>query len=136
MEKHIIYIGMGSNVSSAVRILLWARRKLRASFGSMVHFSKPVLTDPIDYPYPDKFLNQVGAIVTDRPMVVVESLLKSFEVHMRTTRPSTEGQVVLDLDLLWVDGTVMRPNDWERPYIQEGVAELHKWVTLADSVTN
>jgi hypothetical protein len=32
--------------------------------------------------------------------------------------------VKLDLDLLWMDGEVLRKEDWERDYVQSAVAEL------------
>jgi len=129
MVKHLIYIGMGSNVQSGERVLQWTRRKLRIMFGSTVHFSAPVLTDPIDFPYPTKFLNQIGAIITERPQLVVESLLKDLEQQMgRKKSAVARGIVVLDLDLLSFDRNIVRPADWERPYVKDGVAELQNWV--------
>lgn len=125
MSSHTLYIALGSNMLTAPRVLEWARRKMRAMFG-LLRASKPVWTEPIDYPYPFLFLNQVVEITTERPLAVLRVLLKTLEEEMMARKSVTEeGRRIIDIDLLAFDGEVLRPDDWQRPYVQEGVAEIN-----------
>lgn len=125
MDSHLFHIAIGSNMANAPRVLEWTRRKLRAKFGTMCRFSHPVWTEPIDYPYPFPFLNQVAEITTNRPLGVLEALLKAMEKEMMHRRCNPgEGRRIVDIDLLSFDGEVLRPDDWERPYVKDGIAAL------------
>lgn len=119
-------------MTAATRVLQWARRKIRAALGGMCHFATPVLTDPIDYPFPNKFLNQMGVIITERSPYVIQSLLKNIEQQMgRRDSDVKNGKVVLDIDVLSVDDEVLRPVDMQRPYVHKGILEMTPWLTLA-----
>ncbi len=125
MDNHIVYIALGSNMNIAPRVLEWARRKFRATFGTACKFSTPVWTQPINYPYPYPFLNQVVKIYTNRPLVALQVLLKAMEGEMMRRRSTAgEGRRIIDIDLLMYDDQILRLEDWQRPYIQEGIAAL------------
>ena len=125
MSSHSVILALGSNLASAPRVLEWTRRKLRSLFGTDCQFSRPVWTEPIDYPYPFPFLNQVVELKTDRPLIIVSSLLKTLEDGMRHRKSATEeGRVIVDIDLLAYDHEVLRPKDWDREYIQNGLHKL------------
>ena len=125
MNNQLVYIALGSNVITAPRVLEWARRKLRAAFGSSCRFSEPVWTEPIDYPYPFPFLNQVMQLSTARPLIALEVLLKAMEEEMMRRRSTAgEGRRIIDIGLLSYGETVLRPDDWNRQYIQDGISAL------------
>lgn len=125
MSYHVAFVALGSNMPTAPRVLEWTRRKMRAIFSTSCRFSHLEWTEPIDYPYPFPFLNQIVMISTERSQAVLGVLLKHLEDEMQTRRSKPgEGRVIMDIDLLSFDGEVLRPSDWERDYVQRGVAEL------------
>ena len=125
MVKHIIYIGMGSNLSSAAEVLAEARLWLAELSDDEVVFSMPVRTEPVNFPWPAMFTNQVARLTTTMTPTAVKTSLKRMERKAGRTRVETlNGIIRLDLDLLAVDGRVLKPSDWQRPYIRQGVDEL------------
>ncbi len=44
--------------------------------------------------------------------------------HGRTPEDKSRGIVKIDIDLLCYDGELLKPEDWQRGYVREGVAEL------------
>ncbi len=125
MVKYVCYIGMGSNVPEAAAILEAARQGLAALCDDEVRFSSPVATEPIDFPWPARFINQVARLTTAMKPKALKASLKRLEREAGRQRGDKQrGVVRLDLDLLAVDGEILRPADWQRSYIQQGVAEL------------
>lgn len=129
MQTHQMIIGMGSNLSTAAELLKTAVSRLCEMAEGEVVLSTPEKTDPIDFDGTSQFTNQVALIATRLEPTDVVSRLKRIERQAGRTKAETrQGIVRLDLDLLWVDGCVLRPDDWQRPYIQRGVAEIQAWI--------
>ena len=125
MNRHILYIGIGTNLPGAEKVLLWTQRKLAEAFRGQARYSTPVQTAPVDFPFPCVFTNQLAVIETTVPLIVVRSLLKSIERQLgRNEEDVSRGIVKLDLDLLCADGKVLRPDDWERDYFRSARDEL------------
>jgi 2-amino-4-hydroxy-6-hydroxymethyldihydropteridine diphosphokinase len=125
MSTHKLYIGIGTNLSTAEQVLLWTKRKLSEAFRGQALYSTPVKTDPVNFPSKEKFTNQLVIIETDVPTAFAKPLLKSIERQLgRTEEDATRGVVRLDLDLLWMDGKLLRPEEWERDYIKQAREEL------------
>ena len=71
------------------------------------------------------FTNQLAVIETTVPPTLVRSLLKGIERELgRKPEDVQEGIVKIDLDLLCMDGQVLKPEDWQRDYVQAALAEL------------
>lgn len=125
MSTHKLYIGIGTNLSTAEQVLLWTKRKLSEAFRGQALYSTPVKTDPVNFSSKEKFTNQLVIIETDVPTAFAKPLLKSIERQLgRTEEDATRGVVRLDLDLLWMDGKLLRPEEWERDYIKQAREEL------------
>jgi len=125
MSTHKLYIGIGTNLSTAEQVLLWTKRKLSEAFRGEARYSTPVKTDPINFPNKEKFTNQLVIIETDVPTTFAKPLLKSIERQLgRTEEDAARGVVRLDLDLLCVDGKIVKPEDWERSYIKQAREEM------------
>ncbi|MBP5769990.1 MAG: 2-amino-4-hydroxy-6-hydroxymethyldihydropteridine diphosphokinase [Bacteroidaceae bacterium] len=125
-EIHTFYIGIGTNLSAAGMILRWTHRQLENTFQGKARYSRPLQTRPIDFPNPATFTNQLVVFETPTPREQVETLLKDIErLAGRTTTDKGRGIVRLDLDLLMADGEVIRPKDWQRPYIRQAFEELN-----------
>ncbi len=125
MSKHTIYIGIGTNVECASLLLQSVRRKLSIAFRGEQRFSQLVQTEPIDIQSSRTFTNQVALIETTVPPTLIRSLLKGIERELgRKPEDVQEGIVKIDLDLLSLDGKILKPEDWERDYVKAAVAEL------------
>ena len=54
-------------------------------------------------------------------------VLNNLEVQAGRTEEDKKQEIIkLDIDILMVDTTVLKPLDWERPYIQQGFKYLRK----------
>ena len=116
-------IGLGSNDPGPARILS-AQSALRAAFPG-VRFSTLRQTRPVGFPSPRWFHNQVALCTTALTRDEMTAFLKQMETaHGRRPEDKARGIVKLDLDLLCYDGEVLKPEDWVRDYVKEGVAEL------------
>lgn len=133
MQTHQMIIGMGSNIPTAAELLKTAVSRLREMAVGEVVLSTPEETEPIDFEGTSWFINQVALIPTLLEPAEVKAHLKRIERQAGRTKAQTrQGIVRLDLDLLWVDGCVLRPEDWQRPYIQRGVAEIQARIAEGD----
>lgn len=125
MKKHLLYICVGTNLSTADQVLLWVKRKLAEAFRGESYFSTPVKTEPINFPSSDPFTNQIVAVETTVPTKLAIPLLKNLERQLgRTEADVRRGIVRLDLDLLWMDGELLRPEQWELDFVKQGLEEL------------
>ncbi len=125
MSKHVIYIGLGTNAEYGSLLLQSARRKLGIAFRGEQRFSELVKTAPVGMSSKRMFTNQLAVIETSVPPTLVRSLLKGLERELgRKPEDVQEGIVKIDLDLLCMDGQVLKPEDWQRDYVQAALAEL------------
>ena len=86
-----------ANLKSAVSLL-------RAYFGS-IRFSEAIYTEPIGLSDSGLFLNQVAVAGTNASLEEVRRAVK-------------KGKIPIDIDLLLWNGTILKPADWEKEYVQ------------------
>ena len=130
MKKHLLYISIGTNLSTAEQVLLWTKRKLSEAFRGTAYYSTPLKTEPLNLPNSaGQFTNQLAVIETTVPTKLAIPLLKNLERQLgRTEDDAHRGVVRLDLDLLWMDGDLLRPEDWELDHIRRARLELEPQV--------
>jgi 2-amino-4-hydroxy-6-hydroxymethyldihydropteridine diphosphokinase len=125
MKQHLLYISIGTNLPTADQVLLWTKRKLSEAFRGEAFYSTPVKTEPVNFQSNEPFTNQVVAIITTVPTKLAVPLLKNLERQLgRTEEDVRRGVVRLDLDLMWMDGELLRPEQWEMEYVQQALEEL------------
>lgn len=124
--KEVTYlIALGSNLPSAFEQLEQARHLMAERLGAPLRCSRAVATAPLGGVGTRPFANQVVACRVALTPSQVEATLKEIEREMgRNATASREGVIHIDLDLLAADGHILRPTDWERPYIQAALNEL------------
>ncbi|EJX07574.1 2-amino-4-hydroxy-6-hydroxymethyldihydropteridine diphosphokinase [gut metagenome] len=116
-------IGIGSNWRREEALKL-ARRRLNGIFPG-IRFSKEVETEPLHFRRRDKFSNQVAQFSSPLSPAEVEAVLKSIErTAGRLPEDKAQEIVKLDLDLLCCDERCLKPQDMERSYILQGIAQL------------
>lgn len=119
-----IFISVGSNYPSGEKCVREALRFLEESFTdvkcSSVYMTPSVGTDDASVYY-----NAVVGCKIDNDVssIALQEMLKSYEVLAGRTHGSKE--VIIDLDLVVFDGTVVRPVDFSRRYFTIGYEELN-----------
>ena len=116
---------MGSNLPEGDQMLLWARQRLAEVVGGEQRYSTVLCTEPVDFPYPQPFTNQVVRIETGLSAEAIRRRLKSLEREAgRKPKDKAQGIVRLDLDLLCFDGHVLKAKDWQRQDVISAREEL------------
>lgn len=117
------FIGLGSNENTASKLIAAQKDLLR--FFPDIRFSSLLQTRPIGFCSPNPFFNMTAVCTTSLPLTGIRQLLKQIEMALgRKPEDKAHGIVKIDLDLLAYDGQILKPEDWKRPYVQEGVDEL------------
>lgn len=120
---HTYIICIGSNYNREENLLL-AQRQLTALFPSIC-FADEEETEPFLFHNPALFTNQVARFEAETNIEQVKAQIKSIE-YLAGRRPEDKanGKVVLDIDLLMYDETVLKPKDMERDYVIRGIEQL------------
>lgn len=117
------FIGLGSNEPTPDAISS-VRPELQAALPG-IRFSRLRQTAPVGFSSPRPFYNQVARCSTGMTGEELTALLKRLETaHGRRPEDKAAGIVRLDLDLLCYDGRILKPKDWNRTDVKEGVEEL------------
>ena len=91
---------------------------LRAYFGS-IRFSEAIYTEPIGLSDSGLFLNQVAVAGTNASLEEVRRAVKAMEKRLgRMSDSKQKGKIPIDIDLLLWNGTILKPADWEKEYVQ------------------
>lgn len=121
--QKLCVVALGSNTDSEKNIAE-AQRLLLTAFGE-VTFSKAVYTKPIGMRNSTLFLNQVAKFfVTNSSINQVIFKLKRIEDKLARDRGQSEF-ITIDIDLLIFEDQLLKREDLERLYIQEGIKELN-----------
>lgn len=123
MSLHSCLLCMGSNFYRTAN-MAYARRNLQTFFPD-IRFSREMETEAIGSIFFSPFSNQVAAFTTSLSADEVRAVLKEIEQKQgRLPEEKARGIVKIDLDLLKHDDCVLKPQDWEKAYVQEGMEEL------------
>lgn len=111
MSKHLVYVGIGSNIEQDKYIRL-AAHYLAESFGEqcLLQLSPVYKTQAVGFKG-DDFFNLVASFITDLSPVEVEQILKDIE-HKNGRRRDQEkfSARTLDIDLLLYDQEIINHN--------------------------
>lgn len=118
-----VIISLGSNQDKEKNIAM-AGRLLGSHFDS-IHFSEAVYTQPFHMENPALFLNQVAiAFTAENPDQIVDALKQMERQLGRTPEDKSKGNIPIDIDLLQWNDKILKPSDFQRPYIQSALAFL------------
>lgn len=112
-----ILLTIGSNTFAKTNIDK-AKRMLTFLFPDIV-FSEPILTEPEEDKYSYLFRNVLAVVDTDMaPEEVIDKIKQTERAVGRTPRDKYLGKVVIDIDLIKYGDNILRPQDYEREYVQ------------------
>lgn len=109
---------MGSNTDSEAN--LNAADALLRDYFETIRFSEAIYTEPIGMPDSGLFLNQVAVAATEAPLEEVKQAVKEMEKRLgRMPDSKQKGMIPIDIDLIQWNGTILKPADWEKEYVQQ-----------------
>lgn len=126
MRHHRFVLTLGSNDRPSERIT-WTLKQL-AALPLELRGSTPRSSSPVDFPLSSApFTDVVLLGYTALELDELQRLLKALEQRAgRTSEQRREHpeRIPIDIDLITWDGTILKPKDCTRPYLQQGLAEL------------
>lgn len=121
-DKNRIIIVLGSN-EGAERNMDLACRKLEELFP--VQWSEAVYTQPLRCAVRKPFLNRVGLSFTSWGIKELRECFKRIEKELGRTAESKQiGIIPMDIDLILWNDSLLKPDDWTRDYVQDGLRQL------------
>lgn len=119
--RYVVSIGSNERRRENMRL---ARRRLTELFAD-IRFSREQQTAPIRLHRLCVFSNQVACFHSDLRLEEVLVRLKDIEREAgRTPEDKLREIVKLDIDLLMCEDCVLKPEDWERGYVKDGLKYL------------
>lgn len=126
---HECVVCIGSNYDREENMFL-ARKSLTELFPS-IRFTPERETEPLFFKNPALFLNQVATFTTEKEEESVRKALKEIEsLSGRLPEDKKEEKVRLDIDLLRYNNRILKPEDWQREYIQRELSPIHNPLSL------
>ncbi|WP_071146644.1 2-amino-4-hydroxy-6-hydroxymethyldihydropteridine diphosphokinase [Bacteroides ihuae] len=120
---HTCIVCLGSNYNTKGN-LAFARIRLKELFPSIC-FAPELQTEPLGLHNPAFFSNQLAQFTTQEDLSAVICFLKEIEQKVgRRPEDKAKEKVVMDLDLLMYDDTVLKPDDMKRAYVVDGFRQL------------
>lgn len=112
-----VLVSLGSNIYSKLNIDR-AKRMLAHYFPDVV-FTEQLLSISSDEKYVFPFRNVLGVFNSEwKPEEITDKLKHIESVMGRKSRDKELGRVVIDLDLVQYGDEILRPEDYEREYVQ------------------
>ncbi|MBF0575896.1 MULTISPECIES: 2-amino-4-hydroxy-6-hydroxymethyldihydropteridine diphosphokinase [unclassified Dysgonomonas] len=109
-------ISMGSNENRTENMSRC--RYLLSKYYPDVMFSEMINTEPFGDNYQSDFFNQLALINSDDDDLAITERLKMIESEIgRHAEEKSRGIIKIDVDLLVVNGNIIKVEDFERPYI-------------------
>ena len=122
MHRYIVCIGTNYNRKASLN---FARQELIESY-SYICLAPELETEPLFFKNPALFSNQVVMFFSDKDEEVVRKMLKDIEQRSgRRPEDKKEEKVCLDIDMLLYDNRIVKPEDWQRGYIQQSLSAFH-----------
>ena len=124
-----ILLSIGSNTFAKTNIDK-AKRMLSFLFPGIV-FSEPILTEPEDDKYTYLFRNVLAKANTDMsPEEVIDKIKQTERAVGRSPRDKYMGRMIMDIDLIQYEGRILRPQDYDRDYVQQLLPTLPELDTV------
>lgn len=125
---NILIISIGSNENSETNISLC--RQLLCEMFDRIYFSDISITTPYGVQYKNNFSNLLACAHTDREKEDIESSFKYLERKIgRQPQDKKNGIVKIDIDLIKWNDIVLKPDEWERDYINKLLPSLQQTIT-------
>ena len=121
--EHTYWICLGSNHEPHTHIPK-AQAILKQLFPN-IRFAPEEETSPIGINSSAMFVNQVALFRSSLSIDEIKAQLKQTETYLgRRPEHKITHLICIDIDLLRCDGQILKPNDWQRDYVQRGLKHV------------
>lgn len=118
INMNTILLSIGSNRYAKTNIDK-AKRMLTRLFPGII-FTPPILTEPDDEKYSFLFRNVLAKVDTEMmPEEIIEKIKQTERAVGRSPRDKYLGKVIIDIDLIKYNDEILRPQDYQRDYVQQ-----------------
>lgn len=121
MENHVL-ISLGSNLDQGKEILQQTCGQIRQMHGKIV-FSSVYRTPAYGNPSAPSYHNCIGYLRTPLSSPELQAFFKTLENQAGRIR-TAGSPVALDIDILQWNERILKPSDFHRNYVQQGVEEI------------
>lgn len=116
LNKYLIIIGSNTDKETSIRL---AAEKLSLLPGDII-WGETTETEPVNMPNDITFLNRCLIMFSGMGLEEMTSACKEIErMAGRKPEDKKQGKVILDIDIVVANGTVLKPNDLKREYAKE-----------------
>lgn len=116
MKTYLVSLGSNKNKNEN---MLECRRMLETYFHHIT-YSEMLETEPVGKDFTLMFYNQLAIIPSDYDLSEIKIKLKDIEKKLgRKSTDKSQGIVLMDLDVLALNESIIKPRDFERPYIYQ-----------------
>ncbi|MBQ8442154.1 MAG: 2-amino-4-hydroxy-6-hydroxymethyldihydropteridine diphosphokinase [Bacteroides sp.] len=120
MKPHSCLLCLGSNIDRHAHMDA-ARKALVQNFPN-IRFGREMTTEAIGSKFLSPFSNQIAQLNTSLSAEEVRTILKQIEKENgRLPEDKGKGIVKLDIDLLMIDDTILKPEDLKKEFVQLGI---------------
>lgn len=119
MTKHLLYIGLGSNLGDRKALIMEALRLVGLQVGRVERISSFIETEPWGFESANKFLNAAARVVTGLSPWECLARTQHIERMLGRTQKSTDGHYhdrPIDIDLLMYDRLVLHEKELTLPH--------------------
>lgn len=123
INMSIIILSIGSNIFAKTNIDK-AKRMLSRLFPEII-FTQPILSEPEEEKYSYLFRNILAKAETEMtPEEVIDKIKQTERAVGRSPKDKYQGKVIIDIDLIQYNDNILRPEDYERNYVQQLLGSL------------
>lgn len=121
MENHVL-ISLGTNLSQGEEMLKRTSRQLKQIYAKII-FSTIYRTPAYGKPAAPPYYNCVGYLRTALSLSELRASFKALENEAGRNR-TTDDTVSLDVDIIQWNLSILKPTDYYRNYVQQGLQEI------------
>lgn len=123
MNDYRCILCLGSNTNAEMQMA--NAREALLSFFPDIRFSTLQETEAIGSTFHSPFLNQIAVFHTHLSAPVIREMLKEIEKRAgRQAQDKAQGIVTIDIDLIKHGKRILKKDDYQRDFVQQGISEL------------
>ena len=106
MEKHVVFLGLGTNLGAKETNMENALKEIKKRIGEISSLSSFYASDPVGFKSENTFLNAVCRVETSLSPYELLSVTQDIELFLGRTKKSVNGQYhdrIMDIEILLYD---------------------------------
>ncbi len=114
MKTYLVSLGSNENRAENMKRC----RQLLETYFQDIIYSQILETEPVGDDFKDAFYNCLAVVNSESGLAYIKQILKEIEKKMgRKSTDKSRGIVIIDLDVLAINESILKSDDFSRPYI-------------------